>query len=154
MVELLLTLSAPFLDAILLSPKITLQLGALHMSGTARASLENDWFRRIEAFHITEAGRKDMDEKEADVSRLPLPVAIKLYRRFSAGRCHSAALLRIILESGASMSFHCLRNFTGPTFRPPSCCVSFTLASIRGILFERWEAGRPPAFAPSCRSMV
>ena len=33
----------------------------------ARASLENDWFRRIEAFHITEAGRKDMDEKEADV---------------------------------------------------------------------------------------
>ena len=41
-----------------------------------------------------------MDEKEADVSRLPLPVAIKLYRRFLAGRCHNAALLWIILESG------------------------------------------------------
>ena len=67
----------------------------------ARASLENDWFWRIEAFHITEAGRKDMDEKEDDVSRLPLPVAIKLYRRFSARRCHSAAHLLIILESGS-----------------------------------------------------
>ena len=42
-----------------------------------------------------------MDEKEADVSRLPLPMAIKLYQRFSAGRCHSAAHLWIILESGS-----------------------------------------------------